>query len=399
MLKDTTMLLFTLFFGDDKMPVNNNGSSSNSSKPGNAGRRGPRRAPRSLPRKKGFKTPASSCMGAALYFMFVIGISALIAALGWKAANEVLALNKEDYTAVVEIKAGATLDDISKTLKDSGIITNEWLFKAYGGFSKAEEKIDPGRYELNANMDYLAIVRSMRANSQKREIVTITIPEGYELSQILALLASKNICSIEELKETARAYDFEYSYIKELPKTENRLEGYLFPDTYDFYVNERPSQALGKLISNFDKKFNADMRTRAEAIGMTMHEIVTLASLIEREAANDDESATVSSVIHNRLKSKDYPYLQIDATIQYILPERKENLSEADTEIDNPYNTYQYKGLPPGPIANPGSASLRAALYPENTNYYFYALDKDKTHKFSKTFDEHRKFLNSLKDS
>jgi UPF0755 protein len=135
------------------------------------------------------------------------------------------------------------------------------------------------------------------------------------------------------------------------------------------------------------------MRTRAQDIKMTIHQAITLASLIEKEAADDSERPVISSVIHNRLNSKQYPYLQIDAAIQYALPERKAKLSIEDTKIDSPYNTYKNKGLPVGPIASPGLASIKAALYPDETDYYFYALGDDGKHKFSKTIEEQQAFL------
>ncbi len=340
---------------------------------------------------------SGGCLGGMLYFIFVIGAAAILATFGWVSANEVFGLVKPDTSAVVIVTEDDSLSDIAGKLKDEGIIKYPLLFKIYGGLSHAKNKIDPGTYELKADLDYRAIVYAMRSNSSFRATVWVTIPEGMELKQIFALLDKNNVCKTAELAQAASDFDFSYSFIKALPKGEKRLEGYLFPDTYEFYINESASSALGKMLSTFDSKLTAQLRQRAEDLGMSLHQAVILASLIEKEAANDEERPVISSVIHNRLKSKKYPYLQIDAAIQYALPERKEVLSIEDTKIDSPYNTYTNKGLPVGPIASPGAASIKAALYPSETSYYFYALGLDGKHKFSKTMAEHEAFLATLK--
>jgi UPF0755 protein len=340
---------------------------------------------------------SSGCLTAMLYFIFVMGAAALLATVGWVSANEVFGFIKPDITAVVEVTKDDSLSSVAEKLKEEGIINYPFLFKLYGNISHAMEKIDPGTYELKADLDYRAIIYAMRNTSSYRATVWVTIPEGLEQEEILKLLDEKGVCKYEDLAKAAKSYEFSFDYIKSLTKTENRLEGYLFPDTYEFYINESASSALNKLLSNFDSKLTAELRDRAETLGLTIHQAVTLASLIEKEAAGDEERPVISSVIHNRLESKKYPFLQIDATIQYVLPERKANLSVEDTKIESPYNTYLNKGLPPGPIASPGVASIKAALYPDDTKYYFYALDKDGKHHFSKTIEEHEAFLASLK--
>ncbi len=350
------------------------------------------RQPDGRQRKKKKKRANTGCLSGLLYFLFVIGISTLLAVAGWAAANDVLGLMKEEHEATVTITAEDNMGDVANKLQEAGLIKYPFLFKLYAGFSHADEKIDPGTYTLNSKWDYRAIVYGMRDIPQY-ETVRVVIPEGLTLKEILQLLADNKVCSLADLQDTVKNHDFEYSFLKDLPHTDNRLEGYLYPDTYDFYVNEKPVVALNKLLSNFDKKFTADLRGRADDMGLSYHEVITLASLIEKEAAGPEDADLISSVIHNRLNSSKYPFLQIDATIQYFLPERKERLTTADTEIDNPYNTYKYEGLPPGPIANPGVSSIRAALYPEETGYYFYAINKDGVHEFSKTKEQHDKIV------
>ncbi|HOQ00530.1 MAG TPA: endolytic transglycosylase MltG [Acetivibrio clariflavus] len=188
---------------------------------------------------------------------------------------------------------------------------------------------------------------------------------------------------------------FDYDFIAQIPERENRLEGYLFPDTYFFDPLSSDREIITKFLDNFDMKFKLDYYARAKELNMTVDEIITLASIIEKETALPEEKPIISSVFHNRLKSKDPSLrkLQTDATIQYILFKRdgkiKEKLTEADTKIDDPYNTYLYEGLPPGPICSPGLASIEAALYPEKTDYYYFVAKGDGSHYFSKTLSEH----------
>ena len=348
------------------------------------------------PRKR--KRANTGCLSGLLYFLFVVGISALLAGFAWIMTDEVLGLTKPDGEVRLEVKESDTIADITNMLKDKGLIQYPWLFQIYANLSHADEKIVPGAYTVATNLDYMAIVGTMKKDSQYRTEVQVVFPEGFTLKQIFARLAEKKVCSEEDLLETSRTHDFSYEYLKDLPKVENRLEGYLFPDTYKFYVDDDPVTVLGKMLANFDTKFTSNMRDWAEERNMTIHEVVTIASMIEREAANAEEAPIVSSVIHNRLNNpRDFPFLEIDATIFYALPEHKSKLTDADKLIDSPYNTYLYEGLPPGPIASPGKSSLEAALDPDETDYYYYALNKDGVHQFSKNWDEHSKVVAEAK--
>jgi UPF0755 protein len=271
------------------------------------------------------------------------------------------------------------------------------LFRIFANFAHAEDKIEPGVYELNTTLDYHAIVSSMRKKAGTRPVVSdVLIPEGYTNAQIFALLEEKQVCTAKELWDAAANFDFAYEFLADLPKGDNnRLEGFLFPDTYDFYQSSNPDEALKKMLANFDKKFTSDMRANAAEINMTVQEVLTFASLIEREAANNDERPVIASVIYNRLKNWDNPLLQIDASIQYALPEHKGALTYDDLQVDSPYNTYLYPGLPPGPIANPGLASIKAVLSPASTKYYYYALNKELVHKFFEKQADHSAFVAS----
>lgn len=338
----------------------------------------------------------TGCLGGVLYAVFIICICLLLASLLWLAATDVLGLGNEDEKVQVTVPEDFTIDGIADMLYEKGLIKYKFLFKMYADFSHVEEKkrIAPGTYELNKNYDYRALVGGMSAQSGKKVEVTVTIPEGYTMKQIFHLFEANKICTEKELWETAKNYDFEYDFLdKETLGEKYRLEGYLFPDTYTFYVGDKPTRAITKMLNNFKAKFKPEYVERAKELGYSVREIVIIASLIEKEAGNDDERDLIASVIYNRLKSKKYPRLEIDATIYYAIAETG---GEFSTDLDSPFNTYKTEGLPPGPIANPGVASIRAALYPETTKYYFYALNKDKkSHSFFKDYESHSAFVRS----
>jgi UPF0755 protein len=335
------------------------------------------------------------CMGGIMYFAFIIGIGIILASLMWLAACDVLALNKKEITATIEIPEDFDMNEVIDQLKDKGIIEYKFLFRIFAKISEAEERIDPGTYQLSTKYDYRAIVAKLQEGADSSLTVEVTIPEGKSLKQTFELLEEKGVCDADKLWEAAEKHDFEYDFLD--PATlgdKMRLEGYLFPDTYEFYVDASPEYVINKFLSNFNNRITDVMYNQAELRGMTMHEILTVASLIEMEAGSNEERPTIASVIYNRLSS-DYSYLEIDATIQYILEERKERLTEQDLLIDSPYNTYLNKGLPPGPIANPGLASIKAALKPDETDYFYYALNKQGTHNFFNNYNDFDTFVDS----
>lgn len=353
-----------------------------------------------------------------LYVCCVLAVSVLLAVFAWRCADDVLSLTKEDAEVTVTIPDGATISQIAAELKDKGLVRSETLFKLYCWASHAEKTIEPGTYSLNSRYDYHALVSNMIEASPDRSVVEVTIPEGYECEDIFRLLEENDVCSYQDLANAAATYAFDYEFLSEIPYgSENRLEGYLFPDTYQFYMNDDPENVIDKFLRNFDNKFTSDLYDALDALNdrlaqrmrlngfseteitdgsLSLYDLITVASLVEKETARTSESATIASVIYNRLCSKLYPCLEIDATIQYALAERKEILSNADKGVISPYNTYTNAGLPAGPIANPGMSSIRAALYPAETNYYFYALDTTGVHHFSETYYEHQNFLNEL---
>ncbi|MBQ3224458.1 MAG: endolytic transglycosylase MltG [Oscillospiraceae bacterium] len=335
-------------------------------------------------RKK--KTPFSY-----IYIAFVLGVSMLLSAWIIMSVNELLALARPDYEVIVEIPEGASHGDVAKILKKSDVIDHKMLFSMFASVTKRGATYPPGEYKINSNMDYRAMLRRLTSKKGALNTVKVTVPEGYEVSQIAELLAEKGVCDRDAFEDAVANTDFNYAFLEDLPLGKsNRLEGYMFPDTYEFYKNDDPSRVIKKFLDNFNVKFNDEMKERTRELGMSLHELVTFASIVEREATAKDRE-NISSVFHNRLKNKTYPYLESCATVQYVLGKRKAVISIADTKIDNKYNTYKYKGLPPGPISNPGLDAIEASLYPNDTDYLFFALQEDGTHKFSKTYEEHLK--------
>ena len=217
-------------------------------------------------------------------------------------------------------------------------------------------------------------------------------PEGYTIQQIAELLEESRVCGADDLIETANTYPFKHEFLQDVPMEENRLEGFLFPDTYQFYVNDSTVRVLNTMLNNFNNKYTDEMRELTANSGLTMREILAVASMVEREAKLPEERATIAGVIYNRLNNpSEFPHLDIDATVQYALGEHKEQLTQEDLQIDSPYNTYVVEGLPAGPICNPGLPSILAALQPEDHNYYFYVANpEDGSHLFARTYAQHQ---------
>lgn len=348
----------------------------------------------------------SGCLGGLMYFTFIACVSIIFACLAWMAASDMLALNKEEFTTTVTLpssvfqsetvdkfddngrKTGtkrithADMDYVSDVLKDAGLIEYKWLFELFCKVSTADEKVSPGEYELKSSYDYRALIQHMRAGSSSTVTVTVTIPEGFSMHQIFMRLEENGVCSYNDLMESAENDLFNYSFLEgNESRGAYRLEGFLFPDTYEFYVGMQASSAINKLLDNCNKKITEEILTRINDMGMTLYDVISVASLIEKEAANDAERPLISSVIYNRLNIG--IVLGIDASVLYPYPEHEGAPTKQMLEKDDPYNTRINPGLPPTPICNPGIASITAALYPESTNYYFYALDTESgTHQF-----------------
>ena len=352
---------------------------------------------------------------ARVYILVITFAGYLLATFGWRWANDLLALNKQEVTATVTLEDDmftekqvtddegntktvyqADMGQISQLLQDNGLIEYKWLFNLFASFTHKDNSMAPGTYELNTTMDYSALLRNMGSRSAVRTTVQIMIPEGYSVEQIIQRLAENGVATESELQDAAANYDFDYDFLDDSTLGDaNRLEGYLFPDTYEFYQNTDAESVLNKMLSNFrdriydDEQVDQAQLAQAQADGYSLKDILTIASIIEKETDGKDQTG-IASVIYNRLNEGGGTngYLQMDSTIYYITGDYSKALTSDDLAIDSPYNTYLYKGLPAGPICCPGMTSINAALNPDDTDYYYFYLGDDGSTHFFNDYDE-----------
>ena len=298
---------------------------------------------------------------------------------------------------MVTVPKGAGLSAIAEVLEEEGIISYPSLFKLKVKSSGGEYVFQMGSHMLSNSMSYGEIIQKLTGPPDVAfdESVKVLIPEGYEIRQIAEVLEEKGLADSEEFIRETEQGEFDYAFIDGIDRSENRLEGYLFPATYDIIPGESEHEIIDRML----KAFEIAVIPIYEQSGteMSLDEVITMASLIEREAANDSERGLVSSVFYNRIKAD--MTLSSCASVQYIIKERKPILSNSDIKIKSPYNTYINKGLPIGPIASPGEKSVRAALNPDETDYmYFVALMDGSKNVFSKTGEEHLRIVNKIQN-
>ncbi len=351
-------------------------------------------------KKKKKRTPILIRLAIYAAAVLIAGIS--LGLFGWECAQDVLALGKRDQSIQVVVTETDNIDSITEKLYTKGLIRHKWLFKLYCSVTHSENKPDPGVYQLNTLYDYHALVNGMISSSSTRATTTVMISEGRDCREIFELLEENKVCTVEELEEAAATAEFDYWFLEGLDaKSSNRLEGFLYPDTYEFYISDDPENVLDKMLRNFDRKVDEDLQQMITDSGYSVREIMTIASMIEAEAADNNERADISAVIHNRLAvaNNDTPdddyllMLQMDSTVFYAC--ELEGKDGFDLNIDSPYNTYKYPGLPAGPINNPGMYSIRAALLPSDTDYYYFAAGKDGVSHFFQAFDAFEEFITS----
>lgn len=349
-------------------------------------------------RKKGEGLLGIPSIAATLVWLaLILAIGVTAGRMLWVCAADVLAFGREDKPVTITIYESDSMESIVDKLYDAGLIRYKSLFNLYASISDAQEDIQPGIYDLNTRYDYHALVNFMSPRSS-REVVQLTIPEGYTCRQIFKLLEENRICTARDIAAYAATGELEpYWFLEQVERgSEYCLEGFLFPDTYQFYKNSSPKEALEKMLDNFDYRFSEEMRAQLDTLNANVtggnygvREVTIVASLIEKESAAPAESPAIAGVIYNRLfRWGDTPaYLNIDASLVYA---QGGDNSTIDTSIDSPYNTYTHTGLTPTPIANPGLSSLKAALDPEMHEYYYYVLNPSTgMHQFSKTYEEH----------
>lgn len=312
-------------------------------------------------------------------FLIISGL--LLFGAGFVTLNQLQPIGNSSRVVIVDIAEGASLSGVAERLHRQNLIKSDWAFVWMGRLEGLDRRIISGEYEFHGGMSPSIILEKII----KGEVLqhTVTIPEGFSMSQIADLLHERRLTDRDAFLRYAR----DPAFIQTLSLSVGTLEGYLFPDTYRFARHVKPERLIEAMVARFKQSVSEEDRERAMELGLSLHQVMTLASVIEKETARPAERSLISGVFHNRLR-KDIP-LQSDPTVIYAVHEFDGNLRKKDLSIDSPYNTYQVVGLPPGPIANPGHAAIHAALYPEATEYLYFVSRNDGSHEFSTTLAEH----------
>ena len=339
----------------------------------------------------------SNIVKVIAYVTFVLVASALASVFIIMGANDVYAFVKSDEPVEVVIPEDATLNDVTSILAENRIIKYPGLFKMYARIKKDPCDFRPGTYTISASLGYKELLSSFKPKTLSG-VSWVTIPEGYTTDEIIDLLTERGIGTREKYIDVINNYDFDYWFIDELgddwASTGRfyRLDGYLFPDSYEFYNASSEVTVINRMLYRFSKIYTKEYRLGAEAIGMTNDDVIKLASIIEKEAGAPSDFSIVSSVFHNRMNAPwDFPYFESDATIVYAIQHatgRRPRLTGDDLNYDSPYNSYTHAGFPPGPICSPSNSAILAALNPVDSGYYFFVSSGNRTY-FSVTRAEH----------
>lgn len=360
-------------------------------------------------------------LSTVVWLALIVAIGVSLGRTIWLCAADVLAFGRESQEISITITQQDTLDTVAQKLETAGLVRYPGLFKWFAELTGKGANISAGTYTMNTIYDYNALINAMSAHTGTNDTVEITFLEGLNCAQIFALLEENGVCTAEELETYAASGELdEYWFLEGVSRGHKYcLEGYLAPDTYEFYVDDEPRRVLEKFLDEFDERFderlqlayaelcetmNERMRKNGYSSAyiaehqLTVHDVVILASIIEKETANNRESYRIASVFYNRIASPSFLYLNSDATILYAINYYNAGELTTDDAINaSPFNTYTHEGLPAGPISNPSLNSLGAALEPEETSYYYFIFDEAAgEHRFSKTLAEHEDWAKKL---
>ncbi len=290
------------------------------------------------------------------------------------------------------VPKGAGTKRIAKLLEEAGLINKSYAFVAAAKRLELDDVLKAGDYKLKKSMTTDQIVQKIAAGDVFVDLVKVTIPEGFEYVEIADRLEEMKLIDRAKFDDLAENYAFDYRFLNGDRQYEHRLEGFLYPATYNIAAGGDELSILKMMLDAFDGHFTDEYYERTAELGYTVDQIVTLASVVERECMAREELAKISAVFHNRLN--DDHKLEACSTVQYITKERKEKMLNADIAVDTPYNTYIYQGLPPSPICSPGSDAIKAALYPAEGKWYYFVVtgDGDGRHNFSETYEQHLKY-------
>ena len=352
---------------------------------------------------------SSSVRSTYIFFIVVIVASMALSIYAVFCMNDVLAITKTKSSVTVSLQEEVdSTSDAIDILADKGLIKCKNFCKLFAKYREAYVggPYQPGVYYLNGKMGLEGMLMTLQGDSSTSETVTLMFPEGSTLPEIVDKLVENDVCDRTALLSVINSTDFSYSLVSDLKAKEEvpyRLEGYLFPDTYEFYVGENASSVIKKFLANGDAKITDEDRKKAEKLGYSMYEIITIASIIQKEAGSDEQMKTISSVIHNRLSDKtNFPSIGCQSTSDYITNFVGPSLSSTSAHTADYYLNYYSTdvtstvvGLPAGPICNPGMAAIEAALNPEDTSYYYFFHDTKGNLYTAKTYSEFKEKINT----
>lgn len=363
------------------------------------------------------KSPERVRLFKIVFVSYIISMVLMLGQFFIFGTCDMLAMTREENVVTIEIPKNSSQSKIADILHEKGVIKEKSFFKLFLILTGGAKKIIPGTYEIKTNKDYQGIISFLQSNSNRlnSDLVDLTIPEGKNILEIAELLEKNEICNKDEFirKCQSNEYNDKFNFLKELDNKDifSKVEGCLFPDTYKFYKNIEPGVAIKKFLNNFEKKIfssetldenskSTSIKEQAEKKGMSIKDLIIMASIIQSEAANEDDMYKVSSVIHNRLdtiknsgKSQFGDYglskLEMDSTMYYPYKSKDKIPQDMVGSFESKYNTYKFEGLPIGSVCNPGLVAIDAALNPKDTQFYYFCHDKDKKPYYGKTLAEH----------
>ncbi len=348
-------------------------------------------------------TKAEKFKNFGIMIGIIATVSLILCVYGIGCINDVLALNDKKITAEVHVEKGMTDSDVIDILHDEKLINNKLFCKLFIKVFDKDGEYVSGVYTLSSSSGLEKMIATMKTDYTSAETVSLTFPEGWTIEQMAEKLEANDVCTASSFISTLQNVDFsdEYNFVKAIPDKEKRfrvLEGYMYPDTYEFYVGENASSVVRRFLNNFQSKWTEDYQKKADELGMSVDEIIIFASVLQEEAATAEQMPTIASVLYNRLERPDaFPLLQCDSTEDYLKKTIKPALSSSVedtqkyTEYRDNYDTYSEAchGLPVGAIANPGNDAINAALNPEDTSYLYFRHDKEGGVYYASSFAEH----------
>jgi len=364
-----------------------------------------RRPPRKRKRKKKKMRNSARVSGILILVTLILSVSICLSLVIIAFGKDIMGIGKNDSTHLMVIPEGSSTDEIAAMLEDEGIIRSPECFKLFSRLRKSDEQYIAGEHFVRPNMAYEAIIDELTSvHEEEQETVEITFPEGINIYEAANILEENGICKASEFIFYFNSGGYGFKFEDMLPSDTtlklNRMEGYVFPDTYFFYTNMDPEQVCQKIYLNFDSKMTDERYQKMKELGLSLDELITLASIVQKEAATTDTMTMVASVFWNRLRNPEvFPLLQSDPTSNYANDVVRPHMDVYDKTIIDAYDTYVGPGLPPGAICNPGIEAIDAVLADVKSNYFYFIANiyTGKT-EFSETLEEHEAYQEQIED-